>query len=299
MMVLRIFAFGVLLTPLPSLAASLEARDLRTSDQIKLQEVSLAESFSEQSWTAGAGLVRTQFARGENELSLVRLQHRPAELSAWSFEAGLARIEADSESRDLGFGGVQYKSHPGLSFVLVQLSRQLPASRASLREASGSFLTEDELSVTLSALLADVWRPSLLMRGSKWSDDNEKRFADFSLMYGLSTGWPWMWVGYGAFTQSFRSQEAAYWSPAQFQSHGPRVDLSFPIKGIWSAFFALNINHYDEDGFRGTGSYGVAGVQAQWQQGSGAKLGFTQIRSGQSSTPWSSDEVQFSLTHRF
>lgn len=293
-----LFVFMILFG-LPTRAVQGELRNTTTSDQLQQRETVLSQSVGLSSWLIEGRSSETTFPSGRNRISQLKILRSFNETTNWAFDFGMAHIDDQEKTTQIPLGRASLRSHPGLSFLRADLERKLPASWLGIRVPSASFITENELRLTGSVLWGQKWRTSIAWTQSQWSDQNRKNSTDTSLMYGISTGWPWVWIGYGVLSQKYSHQMSDYWSPRKFSTHGLRFDSSFPITDIWSGIFALNLNNYNEDGFTGQGSYGVAGIQARWSPQTEAKLTTTQIRSGQSRSRWSSDEVQFSFTHRF
>lgn len=211
------------------------------------------------------------------------------------FSYSLLNLDSETRHRLRGLGSAVYEAQAEKLMSRFRLQQRLPSQTLSILMADHFDLKEDQASLQI------IFRPyeKLKLQGSGelgWrSDSNTKFSSDFALLYGVSPDWPWIWVGYGYYTLSFQKQNAAYWSPKNFTSHGLRVDMSFPVVSQLSGIFAVNFNNYDEDGFTGRGHYGVVGLQWGSTSDFHFKMTWTQIRSGQSSSPWKYDGITLNL----
>ncbi len=213
------------------------------------------------------------------------------------FEGLYKLIDLDREDshRTRGLGSLGYTFTEEKVFTRLTLRQHLPAQTLSILQPSSIDLKEEELTANL------VFTPlkKLKLQTTQilgWrSDANRKHNSDYALLYGVSPGWPWIWVGYGYYTLKYSERSPGYWSPQDFSSHGFRIDSSFPIYSKLSGIFGLNLNNYDEDGFSGKGHYGVAGLQWGSSAETHFKATWTQIRSGQSSSPWKYDGLMLSF----
>lgn len=120
-----------------------------------------------------------------------------------------------------------------------------------------------------------------------YSDTNERKDTDTSILYGISTGVPWIWVGAGVEYLSFLKPESTYWTPDRFSAYGPRFEGDFPIEGNFSVAGGLNINRNQQDGLEGGwGYYASAKLRYGTREGSRIELGFQSILSQQRTGRW-------------
>lgn len=143
-------------------------------------------------------------------------------------------------------------------------------------EANKDFLYQDAVHpggvtdfLTANNYIASFqWRPFTKLRianaykYSQYSDDNIRRQDIFSILYGISESWPWIWLGVGGEYLAYDKDVVDYYSPSSFKSTGLRFDSSFPITEKLSASVAANADIvYEEDLERGRGRYIALGVQ--------------------------------------
>ena len=165
-------------------------------------------------------------------------------------------------------------------------------------EGITSGLTAHTLESTLSWLII----PRLQLSGQsalkRLSDANTMYQGDFSILYGLSPDWPWIWAGVGAYYTGFERQTIEYWSPSRHVSYGPRFTSSFPLGKRWSGWAAANVSVVSEDSLSsGMGDYVSLGLDYQLSRGTRIKLGFNRLDSVHDRAHYYENSVYLSL-HR-
>lgn len=152
-----------------------------------------------------------------------------------------------------------------------------------------------------------IYRPvdkiKLMIKSSKayLSDKNIRTHHDVEVLYGISTGNPWLWIGFGAerleFSRdmSFELPLARYWSPNRFYAFGPRFDLNLPILPLYSFSLGASLSRIKENDLSsGTGFLLSPSIVYGSRDNSQLKLGYTRIDSRQNISKWNSDS--FALT---
>lgn len=193
-------------------------------------------------------------------------------------------------------GRAVYQKKSDKQQVTVSLEkRSLPEVFRSTSLA-GISLTEERLDALYSRIFDKHWKLQGALAGTKISDDNHGVSYDAAVMYGISPGWPWIWLGYGASGLYFEDAKVGYWSPEKFYTHGPRFDSSFPLYGEFSGIVGANLNFYKENETQGDGFLLSAGLQWGRYDGNNVRVLYTKIRSGQSQSPWVYEGIRASCT---
>jgi hypothetical protein len=149
------------------------------------------------------------------------------------------------------------------------------------------------------------WRPETRLRIQgqggyrKYDETNEEniaRHADISALYGVSTGWPWVWAGIGAKTLKYDEEVVDYWSPDRFTAYGLRFESSFPVYKRLAASASANLNRQSENSVAGYGYDVSGGFQYRLYGNLYARLDMSKSKSIQQSSTWKSDNITFSLS---
>ena len=155
-----------------------------------------------------------------------------------------------------------------------------------------SAITANSLFLNLTYKPISVLRSNLITSFKTYSDSNNKRDLDASLLYGIATSTPWIWVGLGAEFLSYSSHQQGYWSPAPFYSYGPRFEGVFPIFDHFELATGLNLNHFSEDSTAiGNGYYGTFKLQYGTRNTFNLYLEYIRIIAEQNSRQWFSNSL--------
>jgi len=144
--------------------------------------------------------------------------------------------------------------------------------------------------VRITYKFAEKWQLRGMNKNYFISDDNQRADSDLALMYGVSPGWPWIWVGLGGeLMTNSKANTTGYWAPRQFTNYGPRLDVAAPIADKTTFYLGLNVNKFNDIDFGdGTGFYGVSklvyGADDSWK----IELGVESISSDQNASRWTS-----------
>ena len=147
---------------------------------------------------------------------------------------------------------------------------------------------------------AKRWHLNYTHRSAYLNDSNTRSDDDASVMYGLSPDWPWIWIGAGYYRLTDSNTTNGYWAPRVFSSYGPRVDISVPLFGAFSASLGLNYNWYNDIDFgSGIGYYGVAKITHGSYGSRQISLGVESIDSKQEASRWTSTAILASVIWPF
>ena len=93
---------------------------------------------------------------------------------------------------------------------------------------------------------SEKWRSTFYLQEFFLNDGNTRSNHDLGLFYGLATGDPWIWVGVGAGRLSNSIQNRGYWTPLEFYTIGPRLDLALTFWDDWKFLTGLNLNYFKD-----------------------------------------------------
>ncbi len=145
----------------------------------------------------------------------------------------------------------------------------------------------------------DAWRIPIRSSYRHFSDANNRRDIDASIMYGLATGEVWLWAGVGAEYLSFTTTQTGYWSPSRFLAAGPRLEAVVPIYGSFRIGLGANGSRFQESQFAwGWGYYATGRLELGERDGWLGSLAYTRIRASQNGTQWFSNGLVLSLSAR-
>lgn len=198
-------------------------------------------------------------------------------------------LERDQASQNLlGEGGVYWElSKSNLNIEIGQRSyAQDLESPTSIREnLRGPFYL-----IKYNLTLEQGWQLRTLHKTYFISDGNRRTDSDLALMYGISPGWPWIWLGLGSELMTNSSfDNTGYWSPRQLVNLGPRLDLAIPLSERYTFSLGLNVNLYnDVDSGDGTGYYLLSKMSYGKPDSLKIDAGVESINSEQNSNRWTS-----------
>lgn len=220
-----------------------------------------------------------------------------SEKANMGLEAGMSRLSEDrGGSIIIPAGTLSAFIFPAsfLSFE-VMVFRKL----ANVDHRPGAVSTHlKEVGERLNIYSQPVERIRVIAQGENknLSDGNQKRWSDFSLLYGVSPGTPWIWLGMGGelfgYTRNTENDpvETRYWSPGRFISFGPRADIQIPIQGLLSLSIGANWNRLREGDLPwGTGYYLSPSLNYGSRENVLVSVYYTRISSKQGESSWSSN----------
>lgn len=295
------FLFLFLSVPMAH-ASDLILETVQTSDKIRFQGVNGQYGLANTGWMWSYLYKDLEFRREleDNASSVQKAQAgygwQINENDTLAVYASLGHLQKSNEDKNPLMGRLNYQKR------IDKWSFALHAEKMTLAEVfrstslAGALLTDFRSKFNTSYRFSENWKSSIAFGHSRVSDANTGLFYDGSLMYGVSSGWPWIWLGYGFEGLNYKENRIGYWSPKNFFTHGPRLDSSFSLIGKFSGIFALNMNYYSEDGTSGDGYLGAAGIQWGQYDGNNVRLMYTKIRSGQSQSPWVYEGLQLTCT---
>lgn len=144
--------------------------------------------------------------------------------------------------------------------------------------------------------ITEAVKLNLISKTLYLSDGNQRTDNDLSLMYGIATSWPWIWVGLGTGYLTNSKANQPYWSPRQFYSYGPRLDIAAPIYRTFSFAVGLNLNKFQDIDFRqGQGFYSNSKIVYGEVGKLRYEVGLEAIQSEQNGNVWRSQAVALGM----
>lgn len=137
---------------------------------------------------------------------------------------------------------------------------------------------------------------------SKWnlSDNNIKRENKASLVYGISPGWPWIWIGISYEKLKYENAKPDYWTPENFRSIGLIFESSFPITEDLSGALSGSLTKTKEDNNpEGSGGSIIVGFDYKITKTNTLRFQFNRIESSQESSEWTQNTSSLSLNGSF
>lgn len=170
---------------------------------------------------------------------------------------GIANRTVDDRSDSQSFDGFAKINSAKKKWVYnLEIGRRVFADEIQSLFSVQENLKGDYYRASVQHRIHDNWKASLWNKAYFLSDDNQRSHTDVAVMYGVSPTWPWIWVGFGYEFMSHTKDNQSYWSPREFYSYGPRLDVSAPIKGKLSFAGGINLNQFrDIDFGQGEGYY--------------------------------------------
>lgn len=269
---------------------------------------------------------------GYKELTLTN--ETSAESAAWNFGVNGSLAQGKVAQTDFSFQRLQVTALKKLNSFELTIAPGIANRTATAREAaqafdgylglSGTFFASsiqfevgaravgDELQSNYSVqqnlrgeyarlqvqhTFAEKWKLGFLNKTFTLSDENVRSDSDASLLYGVSTSWPWIWLGGGAEYLTNTQANGPYWSPRQFYSYGLRSEVALPIAGQWSFAAGLNLNKFrDVDFDEGQGYYlNSKVIYGEWGK-LRYELGVEAIQSEQNGNIWQSQAITAGVT---
>lgn len=150
------------------------------------------------------------------------------------------------------------------------------------------------------------WKPLTSIRisgtSSIWnlSDSNTRRENITRLLYGISPGWPWIWIGMSYEELMYDIVKPDYWTPENFRSVGLVFESSFPIiENLSGAFSASLTNTKEDNNPKGKGGSINVGLDYKLTRAHTLRFGYNRIRSSQESSGWTENTYNLSLNGFF
>ena len=150
------------------------------------------------------------------------------------------------------------------------------------------------------------WKPINTIRisgaSSAWdlSDANTKKETKASILYGISPGWPWIWIGVSYEKLKYEMAKADYWTPENFRSVGLVFESSFPISENFTGALAATATNVKEDNNpKGNGNSLSVGLDYKLTKAHTLRLGFNRIVSQQEKSEWTEKTYSLSVNGSF
>ncbi len=217
----------------------------------------------------------------ESELGGTFLQNHTARFDA---SAAVARLSAD---------WIPFEN----AAVRAGISRDSVFQELGLVGEVSPRLTAITAEAALNYRILEPLRASFKGSRRGLTDGNRRTAWDAALMYGISTGTPWIWAGLGIEGLGYSSRVRGYWSPESFSSYGPRIEAAVPLSESWSFNAGLNLNRFREEQLAfGNGYYGSLKLQYGSRDAMSVSGGYMRILSRQISGEWLSQSYLLNLT---
>lgn len=150
------------------------------------------------------------------------------------------------------------------------------------------------------------WKPFNTIRisgaSTTWdlSDSNTKRETKARILYGISPGWPWIWIGVSYEKLKYEIVKPDYWTPENFRSVGLVFESSFPISDNLTGAVAASTSNVKEDNNpKGNGNSINLGLDYKLTEAHTLRLGFDRIVSQQKKSTWSENTYKLSVNGSF
>ena len=135
-------------------------------------------------------------------------------------------------------------------------------------------------------------------RKNNLENDISRDFFDGQLMYSLMKYPHWIRVGLGYHTLEFNKTSSKLWTPLEFYSYGPRLDLSYLFTKELSAFLGGSYSWFEENKtFSGSGYYLRAGLKYGLREDFTIQGTFERNESVQNNNKWDSDSFVLNLNY--
>jgi hypothetical protein len=151
--------------------------------------------------------------------------------------------------------------------------------------------------------IATTWRAAerIIVEGSsqyrKLSDDNSSEHHRGALLYGISTGTPWVWAGVEAQSLSYDDKKTNYWSPEEYQAYALIANGNFTVTKKLKINANASVNRTKEDNFAwATGGAISVGTDYALTEKTSVKTHATYLQSTRDTTQWNGNSVGASFT---
>ncbi len=115
----------------------------------------------------------------------------------------------------------------------------------------------------------------------------EQTFFDGEIMAALMKYPHWIRIGFGYHTLDYNKNSNSYWSPLDFYSFGPRIDLSFLFREVVQLYFGGNYSWFEEnETFSGDGYYMRTGIKYGIREDFMVDLAYERNESIQNNNSW-------------
>ncbi len=201
----------------------------------------------------------------------------------------ISRKAENADTEQKLFGSVLLEFKPSASILRLELGRAYMAETLQSTASMQGYLRSNYYMLSAQHRVADSWRVLGFVKNNYLNDGNIKLNSDISLMYGISPSWPWIWLGVGGEWIKNSKPNQPYWTPREFYSYGPRLDIAAPINDRFSYAFGFNINRFKDIDFGlGSGYYFNSKLIYQKKDTSKYELRLESIESKQNGNSWKS-----------
>ncbi len=218
-----------------------------------------------------------------------------------SAEVGLGHSELKNKRTGITDQLTSYSAKAKLAItdklvVHAKQERQYLFDHAIIESDSGKLVHGDTSDLGLYWRAHDKWRVQGNILKQGLSDGNDSQKISGAVLYGISSGWPWIWTGIKAEKLEYDEQRASYWTPADYQSYGLTLDSSFPVSKDLSMSLGANFNRSKEDNNPSGTGYSVS-AGADWKVAENISLKATGylLESTQETSEWKQDGINLSV----
>ncbi len=258
-------------------------------------------------WDWGFDIYRYIGEAGENDFT----GHQLEGLFGWRFSDdsylggafGLHRLDVPDNSRQEDQWTYDLRAQIGITSnfsIMLNAGKdyvyQLGLQPAGIRE----FLVAQTLEAGFT------WNPIRTIRvtwaSSRWdlSDDNVRRENKVRLLYGISPGSPWIWLGVSHEELKYDEMKPDYWTPGSSRSTGLVFESSFVVIKDLSGSLSASLNSIKEDDNpKGKGGSIFIGVDYRLTNIHTLRFVYSRIRSLQQNSTWSENTYSLSLNGSF
>lgn len=208
-----------------------------------------------------------------------------------SAKAGFYIIDENAyvQTRTSGAAEVELASLWGKKFNTIIFLKSGSAVK-EIFQTGGSLRSLDQTAYGIDAKYT-FWKDSLTARAVYKKNDLEndvtRNYVDTELMYSIMKFPHWIRAGIGYETFDYNKNSAAYWSPSDFYSWGPRLDLSYVFNEKFQVFLGGTYSWFEEDKtYTGNGYYMRTGGRYGAREDFNVELSYERNESIQNNSSW-------------
>jgi hypothetical protein len=128
------------------------------------------------------------------------------------------------------------------------------------------------------------------------SDGNRSKHHRGALLYGISTGTPWVWAGIEAQSATYDEKKSNYWSPEDYEAYALIITGNYSVNQRLSVNGNASINRTHEDDFDwATGGSVTVGADYALTENTRIKAHASYLESTRDSTKWDGSKVGVSF----
>jgi opacity protein-like surface antigen len=166
-------------------------------------------------------------------------------------------------------------------------------------------IIEDDTNKLVSGQTSKItgsWRAAervIIEGGSQYrrlSDGNKSRHHRGAVLYGISTGTPWVWAGVEAQSLSYEETKSNYWSPRDYEAYSLLITGNHKITEKFSIDGNANINRTKEnDSNWATGGAVTIGANYALTENTSIRADASYLESTRDNVKWDGSKVGISF----